>query len=153
MKRISRGAKHKSNRYERTQEQVARKAKALHGEGLYVFRNRSGELNLPKPAKDGRNKIGPHKEFEGDSYFLEMVRKNELILVKTLITPEQERENMSEQKLILDQPDKVTNEGTVEHVISNPAKQLQEQQPAQEEVKDVLLSEDPVDGVEIILND
>ena len=62
---------------------------------------------------------------------------------------------MLEQKLILDQPDRVTNEGTVENVVQQqPKKKVKQNESRQPKPAqpDVLLNEDPMAGVEI-LND
>ena len=62
---------------------------------------------------------------------------------------------MQEQKLIVDQPETVTAEGTVEHVIPTAGlKPLAEGHPGEEQKAktDVLLNEDPLTGVEIILD-
>lgn len=57
-----------------------------------------------------------------------------------------------EQKLILDQPDQVTDTGKVEHIVpANPAIPLNEQPgaPAPKQ-SERLLNEDPMDGVTIL---
>ena len=126
------------------------------GEGLFVFRNRNkATLTLPKVSADGKKTIGPSGEWEGDSYFMDLVRKNEAILVRTIKEPsetilqlnEQKEYDMQEEKLILDQPDTVTSEGTVEQVKATPEMELEENE---KNIEDVLLTEDPMDGVEII---
>jgi hypothetical protein len=128
----------------------------LRGAGLYVYRNASkdADLMLPKPALNKVKVVGPGQEFQGDDYFMDMVRKNEVRLVRVLLTPEQEKEaKMAEEKLILDQPDIITEAGTVEHVVqATPEKPLNEtptDPSAQEEP--VLINEDPVDvdGIEM----
>ena len=74
----------------------------------------------------------------------------EAILVRTIISPQQEREQkMKEEKLLLDQPEKVTVEGTVEQVVKNPVKKLNET-PVVDPSQEVLLTEDPMDGVQIL---
>ena len=117
----------------------------------------------------GNKYINPGAEFEGDSYFMSLVPK-EAVLVRVVDVPEkvvreqveeefkQDVEKMKEEvvseKLILDQPDQVTNEGKVEHVVSNEPKPLNEEGAQENEVsKEVLLTEDPLDGVKIIMND
>lgn len=127
-----------------------------HGEGLYLYRNRSkaATLILPKKSTDGRKTIGPDECFEGDSYFMKMVPK-EIKLVKVITSPNEEtRSKMTEEKLILDQPDQVTQEGTVEHVVETPVViPLNEEAPVDEKKKknaEVLLTEDPMDGIEIL---
>ena len=61
---------------------------------------------------------------------------------------------MLEQKLILDQPDRVTQEGTVESVVPQPKqkKTKNESRTSKTPEPEVLLTEDPMSGVEI-LND
>ena len=55
------------------------------------------------------------------------------------------------QKLILDQPDRVTNEGTVETIIATDIT-LNEIDDNKKN-KEVLITEDPMDGIQVILND
>jgi hypothetical protein len=141
----------KPNRYERQKINREKLIQKLSGTGLYTYRNNShGTLMLPKPANDGRRHIGVNESFQGDSYFMDFVRRHELILVEDL----SERNTMTE-KLILDQPDQVKTSGAVEHVVQaqqpqQPAKPLNEV-GVDPQKKDVLLTEDPLDGVEIIL--
>jgi hypothetical protein len=69
---------------------------------------------------------------------------------KTVLT---EGTNMSEEKLICDQPDRVTSAGTVEHVVVKKNKKLNEQERETEGGKpqpDVLIVENPLSGVEIL---
>lgn len=128
------------------------------GNGLFIFRNKSrnATLRLPKPGTNGETwvdaynpKIPGSGEWQGDSYFLSMI-PTEAVLVKTLRSQDEDKK-MNEEKLILDQPDMVTNKGKVEHVVANPRKVLTET-PVEEnaEVKDVLLTEDPLDGITIL---
>lgn len=127
------------------------------GEGLFIFKNRSSfaTLELLKKSKDGKKWVGPNETWQGDSYFLKMVPR-EAILVQTLINPKQEtkEDNMSDNKLLLDQPDQVTSDGRVEHVVPNEEQQINEQVPVKSEnkkkSKETLLTEDPLAGVTII---
>jgi hypothetical protein len=148
----------KLSKYEAREYRKKRHENDFKGEGLYVFRNASkADYMLPKPAKNGAKVIKPGQEFQGDSFFMELVKTNQIRLVKTLITPEQER-GLMEDKLILDQPDTVTTEGKVEHVVVSPtAKPLNEQEKpccgscgCSVGSKDVLINEDPMDGVDIL---
>jgi len=137
----------KKNKFERQQLNREKLERSLSGTGLYIYKNNSkGSLMLPKAAADGRRHIGEGQTFQGDSYFMEFVRRHELILVEDI----SERNTVSE-KLILDQPDQVTTVGKVEHVVEPESKPLNEASPQQTPQKDVLLTEDPLDGVEIIL--
>ena len=58
--------------------------------------------------------------------------------------------NMPDQKLILDQPDTITQKGKVEHVVTKetPVQPLNDSAGAKN--ADVLLTENPLDGVSII---
>lgn len=153
------------NRYQAMPGQYARRTAELHGEGTYIFRNiTSGDLMLTKAANDGRKSIPSKCEWEGDNYFMKHMKCGEASMVRTIETPEQEkvrkaeeektllesRETMSE-KLILDQPDQVTVEGTVEQVVTVDAEVTLSETKDDQPQKDVLLNEDPLEGVEIIL--
>lgn len=124
--------------------------KNLSGDGHYIYENRTtGYLTLPKPAKDGRKVIPPSGRFEGDSYFMSLVRQPHNLL--KYIDQVKQEEAVSDKKLILDQPDMVTAKGTVEHVVDDNAP-IQRINDSVDNGKkpDVLLNEGPVDGVEII---
>jgi hypothetical protein len=138
-------------------------ANNLSGSGLYIFENNTdGDLKLPKATSSGLRMIGPRKRFQGDSYFLSWVGSpmNLLRLIEE-ITPKKTTEQiaheinketpMNEQKLILDQPDTVTTKGKVEHIVTNqqPVQQLNDAS-APKHTPDVLLTENPLDGVAII---
>jgi len=147
------------SRYEVKQLRHQKRKAALEGQGVYVFRNNtSGELFLPRPTKSGITRVPVNEEFQGDDYYMFMVRNNELRLVRQIEAPpkptvvnEQTENTMSEDKLITEQPPVVTNEGTVEFVEKpkNPQQKLNENQPA-EQPQDILLNENPMDGIEII---
>ena len=153
--------KHKK-RVTRLEAQLNRKAQIAYrtqGTGLYIYRNRTqATLQLPKKSSDGKTVVGPNEEWQGDNYFMFMLSPpvSEAVLVKdisdTLQPQKQEKQQMNE-KLILDQPDKVTTEGTVEQVMVSKAKPINEANPATKQVssKEVLLNDDASDGVEIIL--
>lgn len=120
------------------------------GSGHYIYENKTtGYLTLPKPARDGRKVIPPSGRFEGDSYFMSLVRHPHNLL--KYVEEVKQEEKVSEKKLILDQPDMVTAKGTVEHVVDDST-QIQRMNDSVENGKkpDVLLNESPVDGVEII---
>ena len=139
------------------------------GTGHYVFRNKSDSatLLLAKPALNGSKHVAAGAEFEGDSYFMSLVPR-EAVLVKIVSVPEKNvreqvevetaevktEETMPKEKLLLDQPDQVTDQGKVEQVANtdDTVKPLHET-PQPEGDKEVLLTEDPLDGVKIIIND
>jgi hypothetical protein len=82
-----------------------------------------------------------------------MVRSGFLRLIEELQSPESEKAAiMSEQKLILDQPDTVTSSGKVEHVVDNaqPVQKINESD--KQPTPDVLINEAPSDDGFMILN-
>ena len=149
--------KKKMNRFQRDAEARATKARFLSGEGLYIYKtNTKGTLILPKPLKDGRTRVEIGTEFEGDNYFMSLVRSNSLSLVREITSPDQERQQnmLNEEKLILDQPTTVTDKGAIEHVAAEPKtanqnENLQEGKPLENQ-NEVLLNDDPLDGVTIL---
>lgn len=149
--------RNKLSKHEKKKMQKVRQESSLAGAGCYIFENNTdGDLSLPKPTKEGIKFVGPRKRFEGDSYYMKWVGPpmNLLRLIEEVKAQKEEKEKrMSEEKkLILDQPDTVTNQGKVEHVVDDRIPQQSLNDNTQSEVKpDVLLNESPVDGVEIIL--
>jgi hypothetical protein len=149
----------KFNKLEKKEVRSQMLENALKGEGLYLYRNSTNaDLNLPKPTNSGVRVVGPRKEFQGDNYYMQLVRAGLLTLVKELQSPNiQENvevlkeEKMNEEKLILDQPDTVTEEGKVEHVVSKKKKKLNETKSTDEQQNDVLLNEGPIEGGFVIV--
>lgn len=146
----------KFNRYEKKEVRAQMLENALHGEGMYLYRNNTNaDLALPRPTRSGIRSVGPGKEFQGDNYYMQLVKQGMLRLVKELQSPNQQNVNESEvkmqEKLILDQPDIVTEQGKVEHVVSKPAKKLNETQGEEGKQPEVLLNEGPVEGGFVIV--
>jgi hypothetical protein len=149
----------KFNKLEKKEVRSQMLENALKGEGLYLYRNSTNaDLNLPKPTNSGVRVVGPKKEFQGDNYYMQLVRAGLLTLVKELQSPNVQEnvevlkeEKMSEEKLILDQPDTVTAEGKVEHVVSKKKKKLNETKSTEEQQPDVLLNEGPIEGGFVIV--
>lgn len=140
----------KVTRYEAIAKQKEKVAYYQAGKGLYVFRNNTrGSLSLSKPSQSGEKTILPNQEWIGDDYFMNLVRTNEARLVREIESAHTEKDTM-EEKLILDQPTKFTQNGTVEHVISQSS-QTNEIVEEKDE-GDRLLTEDPLEGVEILLS-
>ena len=149
----------RAKRFLSPQERKAQKnelaAYKIKGYGLYEYQNRlNATLGLPKPLADGKTKtIAAGGKFEGDDYFMYMV-PTELRVLRVIIPADEERKKemtMNNQKLILDQPETVTNEGVVEFVVSTDLP-LNENDPKNQTKKEVLINEDPIDGVKIILS-
>jgi hypothetical protein len=105
--------------------------------------------------------VGFREEWEGDNYYMSLVKQGMAINVATIRTPEEERIKMNENKLILDQPATVTVKGAVEHVVVDQLA-VNKQAVPQPKKKDklveqplvdsneVLLTEDPLEGVTIL---
>lgn len=146
----------KFNKYEKKEHKAKFLEAAMHGEGLYLYRNNTkADLTLPRPTHSGLRQLAPNAEFQGDNYYMQLVRAGHLRLVKELQSPAQqqalaEAANMND-KLILDQPDRVTNQGQVEQVVQPTAPQKLNESDKQPQTP-VLLNEGPVDGSFVILS-
>lgn len=140
-------------RYEKKQNRETNLKKNMAGTGLYVYENNSdGELTLPRATASGVRKVAGRGRFQGDDYYMQYVKMNLLRFIEQLQPNDKEKTQM-EKKLILDQPETVTNRGTVEHVVQDQSVPVQSLNDNTQVVpaKEVLLTEDPMDGVEIIL--
>lgn len=147
----------KFTKLEKKEAQAQYVANALHGEGLYLYRNRSrADLTLPRPTKSGKRSVGPNEEFQGDNYYMQLVRQGFLTLVKELQSPEQQRQAINEaimqqEKLILDQPDMITESGKVEHVVKPKQQKLNEADKAKAKQPEQLLNEAPIAGDSFVI--
>lgn len=154
----------KKNRFQKLEERRKVIEQRLKGTGLYVFRNKTkGDLHLLKKSLDGKTVVKPQEEWRGDSYFLqhvpaeatvvEVIRTNDDVPnTETTTTTKTEERKEEMDKLILDQPDCVTQKGKVEHVMVQPNKKpLNEVVPQENAEGEMLINEDPMDGVEIIM--
>tara|TARA_Y100000034_G_scaffold121593_1_gene165982 strand:+ start:845 stop:1315 length:471 start_codon:yes stop_codon:yes gene_type:complete len=153
------------NKYEAKEYRAARMEQVLSGKGLYIYENNSdGDLILPRPTASGMRAVPARQQFQGDDYYMQMVKTNQLRLIKQLVSPQEQE--MAEQKklnegtvaqdqLLLDQPATFTNEGQVEFVAPQAGlPPLTEQvPPTVVEGQDVLLTEEPLDGLEIDIED
>ena len=134
---------------------------AMSGTGLYLYENNSNaDMKLPRATKSGRLEVGPREQFQGDSYYMQMVKTGELRYIKCLQTPEEEQQallkenNMSqEEKLILDQPETITEQGQVEHVKNSQTPTQPMNEGDGQEAPPVLLNESPVDDGFVIVDD
>jgi len=145
----------KFSKLEKKQLQHDKLEAAMSGEGRYLYENNTdATMTLPRPTKSGVRMVGARKQFQGDNYYMQMVKVGHLRLIKELQSPEQEKAAMAreEEKLILDQPETVTSQGQVEHVVEDtPVQKLNEADG--EEQTDVLLNEGPVDDGFVIVGD
>jgi hypothetical protein len=151
--------KNKMSKRERTEIKNKNLAESLKGSGLFLFKNRSNtaSIQLPKMSSDGKKWVEPNQTWQGDSFFLKMIPR-EALLIKTIISPDQQKkeEEMNENKLLLDQPDQVTSEGKVEHVVPSEECVLNEDTKKKNKTESKkngkkLLTEDPIAGVSIIV--
>lgn len=115
---------------------------------LHIFENHHDyDLILPKPAHKNLTIVKPKSKFFAQKDFLEYVKVGMI----RYIGPHQKEEILVENKLILDQPNIVTTEGTVEHVAAGQSckkKVLKEGEG--EKLDEVLLVESPSAGIKII---
>lgn len=145
--------KKKISKREKKQHNITTRQNNLNGTGAYIFQNiTSGDFMLPKKSLDGKTLIKTKEQFQGDSYFLRFITppNNLLKMVRRLEETKQEVNNMSD-KLILDQPDQITSEGKVEHVIADTKKMVMKENETNKNQENVLITENPIDGLEIIL--
>jgi len=165
----------KFNRYERQDMQKAKMKRAMEGFGLYLFENHTqADLTLPRPTKSGRRVIKSGEQFQGDDYYMSLVKTGFCRLIKVLQTPQQEAEaattqqtllehqsqesHMNDEKLILDQPNTIKEHGEVEHVaggssLGKPQKLNESGKTGQKVQPDVLINESPVSGGFVIVED
>ncbi len=149
----------KFNKYEKKEVRAQQIATALHGEGLYLYQNNTNaDLTLPRPTKSGLRIVGPKQQFQGDNYYMQLVKTGYVRLIKEIQSPAQQQAALNpptevnmEDKLILDQPDMITEQGKVEQVINKntPLQKLNEGDKQQQ--PDVLLNEGPVDDGFVIV--
>ena len=144
----------------------------VQGDHIYLFENhRNHDLSLPRRSFDGKTLIPPRGRFKGDEYFLMLQKSGQVRLVSSepyiksvpapAVVTEQKaaekveviKENTQEttmEKLILDQPDRVTVQGHTEHVVKNQPKNLNDNNNTEAKNGEVLLTENPLDGIDII---
>lgn len=153
--------KNNSNKKQRSDLQKIKISSNLSGSGLFLFKNKTNaSLQLPKKSSDNKVWVEPNQTWEGDSFFLKMIPR-EAILIKTIKDPNEEKKEenkMSEEKLILDQPEQITSEGTVEHIVSSEqvpmnettSKRKRKQKTESKNKEETLLTENPIAGVTIV---
>ena len=147
---------------------------SMSGTGVYIYENNTdGDLTLPKPTESGVRSICPKNKpgcrFQGDSYYLQWVGSpmNLLKLVEEVVPKmthvqlmehREKQEQLledeavaNEKQLLLDQPDCVNKNGKIERVVVDPTQQKMNDNTEISQPVEVLLTEDPLDGVEIIL--
>jgi hypothetical protein len=143
--------KKKLNRYEKEAHRQEKMSTALQGHGMYIFENISnGDLWLPKPDANGsKGPVPPGGKWKGDDYFHQLVKNRDAKISEILISPQVQQEQIMQEKLLVDQPDRVTDEGVVEQIL--PKQTLNEVSPPPTS-GEKLINEDPLDGVSILLD-
>jgi hypothetical protein len=147
----------KFNKYEKKEVRAQQIENALHGEGMYLFQNSTNaDLTLPRPTKSGLRIVGPKQQFQGDSYYMQLVKTGFCRLIKEIQSPAQQQaasEVKVEEKLLLEQPDQITQQGKVEHIVVKPQQKLNEAKGKlpQAQQPQVLINESPVDDGFVIV--
>jgi hypothetical protein len=150
------------NRYERRIVHAEKLKNNMSGKGVYIYENNTdGDLKLPKATESGVRVVGPRKRFQGDSYFKQWVGSpmNLLRFIEEVVPENKTSENVleennmtNERQLLLDQPDCITTQGKIERVVAEPGQKIiNDNAQSVQKTPEVLLTEDPLDGVEIIL--
>lgn len=128
----------------------------FEGDILYEFQNhRNHDFKLPKKSFDGKTMIPPRGTFKGDGYFLMFIKSGDVRLINSQPYIRENLQESNMQKLILDQPEKVTVQGKTEQVVVEvPQQQQLNENPKKvaNPAPDVLLVENPLDGIDIITN-
>lgn len=141
----------------RKKTKAERKEKQMHalfGKGRYLYRTKNSDVILPKPDAKGRKFIPANSTFEGDDYFMFLVKNHTIFLADTLDSGiiKEEKEPLMEQKLLLDQPDQVTQIGTVENVVIRQEEKKITEKKTQLADGNILITDDAMSGIEIILD-
>lgn len=140
------------NYYERQNQLVAERKRQVEEraksksapKSLFVFENiTKSDQQLPRISHDNKSWIKPGERFVGDDYY-------RCVRGFAFVESYQEESKVSE-KLILDQPDTITNAGKVEHTIVDRNPQKEAKSEAKSKDKETLIVEDPIDGVDVIL--
>jgi len=128
--------------------------KHVEGDTIYTFENhRNHDFSLPRKSFDNKSLIPPRGKFKGDAYFLMFLKTGDIRLVSSEPYINEANKENDMKKLILDQPDRVTTQGTTESVlVDTPAQQVLTEAPTKVKAvaPDVLLVENPLDGIDII---
>ena len=115
---------------------------------LHIFENHHNyDLMLPRPAHKNLSIVKAKSKFFADKDFQEYVKVGMI----RYIGPHETKEVLMENKLILDQPNVVTTEGTIEHVsVGQSCKKKVLKEGEGEKLDEVLLVESPSAGIKII---
>lgn len=144
----------KFNRYEKKDIRREFIKSSLAGVGIYLYENASkaGELTLPRPTASGMRKIGPGQQFQGDDYYMMLVKSGDLRLIKVIQQFSEEEAPVAE-KLILDQPETITEKGKIEHVVEKAVASKPLNEAGNQPQPEVLLVESPAEDGFVIVTD
>ena len=120
----------------------------FQGDDYYMFMLGTGELRLTRIIEQP-----PTAQAQAQAQALNEAREIQMEDRKNVAGTGQPVCQYHEDKLITEQPPVVTNEGTVEFVAQKPEdkkRKLHENRPYQLPADDVLLNENPLEGIEII---
>lgn len=149
----------KRNRQQEMQDRLGKLAQGhavIEGDTIYTFENhKANDLRLSKKSFDGKLMIPPRGRFQGDAYFLMFVKSGDARLVDSKPYVRENKEENPMEKLILDQPAKFTTQGQTEQVVVSSTHQeklveINGKQQIKVEANDVLLVENPLEGIDII---
>lgn len=134
-------------------ENKEKRIAALAGDGIYLYKNNGrADILLAKTTKEGYKMVAPGQQFRGDSHFKQYISQGVIILKDE--TPVVNEGIKMEEKLLLDQPATHTVQGKVESIMvkSTPQKQKLNETipPTVAGAEDILITEDPMGGVEIL---
>jgi len=119
----------------------------------YIFQNhKRSDFSLPKKSICGKKLIPPGGTFKGEEYFMTFVKTGDIRLINIIHPPVKkinEATGVKMEKLILDQPDTYTQEGKTESVVKETKTQVLNDNNSNEQ-KYILLTENPMEGIEII---
>ena len=85
-----------------------------------------------------------------DLKIIAVLKENSKLSYKEIADKIAEENKMPNDKLILDQPDTITNKGKIEHVVADTNPQPINDSTENKPNSEVLLTENPLDGVSII---
>lgn len=155
---MQRNIRSKKNKLQERLKKIQGINSLVSGKGEYIYKNNTkGTLILSKESLDGKKNIPIGGTWRGDDHYMYLFKSNDALLIETISDSNNQKESNMENKLILDQPETFTTKGAVEQVEigKDSVAKLNEVVPNEnlEDEKEKLINEDPMDGIQIILND
>jgi hypothetical protein len=127
------------------EQRLLKRTDDMKGTGSFIFVNcTKGDFYLPRPTKSGKRIVKFGEEFEGDSYYMFLLKTGELRIVREVQDETKLlKETSMSEKLLTEQPPTVTHDGKVEYVVT--------EEDNEKKKKDKLLSEKSLEGVKLLL--